>query len=831
MGSLLFWLSIYFAYSIALLPYGGEYGYDSEIGFYFADLPQMAEYIPAPSGCDSASKERLPYLLERELLLSDFDCARGLATSILSNDSYNDSLHKRTKILLLESSAATGVCEGFDSLNGEIDAISRRRNGVLPAYALVLRGRASLCAGRFDSARKYFSRAAKIEDSGPVALMKALLGDVESYYLSQRYAECILAAQSAIKKLSVLENDNVPNSSDAIGSVLYYAAVSSVYTERHELFVKFASSLLVDYPHTSAARRMLEAIGTTGAVDLMLESVQGDEQELAGICDALYARGLEMLVYSIIKEFERRKGIDDFDLGYDLAGILGRVYIRLRMYDEAIALFSNLSEIEIDDAQMRDSWLKQLARAYSRKGDIDATVDIFQRLHLYHKDDDLATSSLFFYAWQLGRTGDFVSAARLMKQCTERPDIKRGLLLSAKWYLAWFSFRAGLYEQALPVFEELQASYYKRAAIYWMARSLQKLGRMQDAVLLYRDLIDSNFPSYYALLAWQRLGFDDDDAPSWLTSWAGADALKNNLVSEEQLLVDEAYSIDLSKIRKTLQPFAATCDVYSGLVRAVDLMDAGAVLAARLEVSGFFRTLRQFRKRRGKLYMPKECAYVSDVLSQIPIYELLFRAGAYGELYRLAVGAYFRLPKKLAIAARKWQTPPFFARTVLSYSNAYGIPAQFTLAIIQTESRFSTIARSRVGAMGLMQLMPKTLERIIAVRGMEPVHISRLTNPKVNIELGVWYLSALYERFRGSIALAAASYNAGPHNVAMWLSQSPNLPLDEFVESIPFRETRRYVKKVVRLVLAYGARYGGAAAFDDFTARVNPKEIGTSPDF
>ncbi|MCM0604582.1 MAG: transglycosylase SLT domain-containing protein [Xanthomonadaceae bacterium] len=115
-------------------------------------------------------------------------------------------------------------------------------------------------------------------------------------------------------------------------------------------------------------------------------------------------------------------------------------------------------------------------------------------------------------------------------------------------------------------------------------------------------------------------------------------------------------------------------------------------------------------------------------------------------------------------------------------------------SLIKQESAFSADAVSSVGAMGLMQLMPFTA---VAVDGQ--IEQAKLTDPKTNIKLGTAYLSELIQKFSGNWIYALAGYNAGPHRVDKWVREGGSkLRMTEFIESIPYKETRDYVATIVR---------------------------------
>ena len=126
---------------------------------------------------------------------------------------------------------------------------------------------------------------------------------------------------------------------------------------------------------------------------------------------------------------------------------------------------------------------------------------------------------------------------------------------------------------------------------------------------------------------------------------------------------------------------------------------------------------------------------------------------------------------------------------------------------MRAETFFKAQAISPVGARGLMQLMPYTARKVASLIEGWSFRERQLMDPKVNIHLGGRYLKRLLIKFGGNIPLAAAAYNAGPHRVENWLYQFGKLDMDEFIEHIPFIETRNYVKKVVNNLNAYKRLY------------------------
>jgi soluble lytic murein transglycosylase len=118
-------------------------------------------------------------------------------------------------------------------------------------------------------------------------------------------------------------------------------------------------------------------------------------------------------------------------------------------------------------------------------------------------------------------------------------------------------------------------------------------------------------------------------------------------------------------------------------------------------------------------------------------------------------------------------------------------------SVMREESAFDRAAISKVGAIGLMQLMPYTAEWVAKQIGFGDYSRERLFEAETSIRLGGWYLGHLGREFSGDSILTIASYNAGPEAVAQWLPNRPD-EMDEFIESIPFAETRNFTKRVLR---------------------------------
>jgi soluble lytic murein transglycosylase len=152
--------------------------------------------------------------------------------------------------------------------------------------------------------------------------------------------------------------------------------------------------------------------------------------------------------------------------------------------------------------------------------------------------------------------------------------------------------------------------------------------------------------------------------------------------------------------------------------------------------------------------------------------------------------------------ARLWY-PLRYSTNVRVYASQDHLDPALLAAVIETESKFNSDARSKAGAIGLMQLTPSTAKGIAQYTGGSRFRVSDLTNPDINIRYGAWYLGHLLEKY-GDEQLALAAYNAGQDNVDRWQREHVGIQFDE---------TRDYVDKVERLQKIYRRAYASQLGY------------------
>jgi peptidoglycan lytic transglycosylase len=160
------------------------------------------------------------------------------------------------------------------------------------------------------------------------------------------------------------------------------------------------------------------------------------------------------------------------------------------------------------------------------------------------------------------------------------------------------------------------------------------------------------------------------------------------------------------------------------------------------------------------------------------------------------------VPREVWLAAY----PMPFAGPIHQWSARVGLDPSLTAGLIRQESAFDPDARSGANAYGLMQLLPKTAKRLARIAKIGYSR-GRLVDPDYNVRLGTLYLAGLQKDF-GSVESALAAYNAGEDRVAQWNEGQHYREIAEFVDSIPFTETREYVQIVTRNAAVYRKLYG-----------------------
>ncbi len=152
--------------------------------------------------------------------------------------------------------------------------------------------------------------------------------------------------------------------------------------------------------------------------------------------------------------------------------------------------------------------------------------------------------------------------------------------------------------------------------------------------------------------------------------------------------------------------------------------------------------------------------------------------------------------------------PMPYKKHVMNHASSRKLDPSVVYGVMRRESLFDPLAKSKVGALGLMQLMPSTAKHVAKSLGLKKLKVADILKVENNIKLGTHYFRSVMNRFDNNVSLAAAAYNAGPRNVKKWLPREDVLPADLWVETVPFNETRNYVQAVLAYATVFDKSRG-----------------------
>ena len=442
--------------------------------------------------------------------------------------------------------------------------------------------------------------------------------------------------------------------------------------------------------------------------------------------------------------------VTDPDPRLSLMTKLADLYLSGRKRSEAITILEEIARNYPETSEAPKA-LYQIGQILWNRNDNAQALDYFKLIMERYPTSPYAERARYAAGDIYEAIGKKEEAARLYSSLsTDFPSSP--LRDDAAWRLAWLYYRAGDLQQAAATFKTLTAqttnASYRTAALYWQARTAEKLGDQEAAKQLHRQIVKGGDESYYQALAVQALG-------------------------RLGVSVTESNSISSSASAETDPPISP--EIAFHLAHAREL---GAISLYRLAVDELDQADRQSTK--------------PDRLRPVLMREY-FRNQAYSRSLLLAN----QLPDSYS-DRNLYRFPLAYWETIRQKAKERDVDPYLILALIRQESLFDTWARSPAFALGLMQLLPSTAARVAKQIGLAPPSNERLFEPDLNLTLGTQYLKDLLRRYSNNWFKAIAAYNAGEAAVDRWEKEIATDDIEEFIERIPYVETRGYVKLVMR---------------------------------
>ena len=454
---------------------------------------------------------------------------------------------------------------------------------------------------------------------------------------------------------------------------------------------------------------------------------------------------------------------------------------KLRQRARALPLFAQAVAAceKAGDVDLTVKATYQRARCLAYTGDRAAATQAYAWIEARHPTHSYADDARLRAAEVARDEGDDGAAQALLREVPARYPAG-DMVGEAAWRLALRAYQAGALADArrwlhenLRLVPRAEVWYAEGRAEYWLGRTAETPA---EARRWYEQAVRSYPLSVYALLSLARLAETDV---------AARDALVRSLRPAAVV----AAAAPAGPATPSAVPGPESPD-RPGFLRAIELARMGLGAEAHRELA----KLRRDQDGEWTAALLLDGAGLWNVSHAIPRHRLTdYKRGYPAD----------------ATAAARWRVsyPRAYARLVDQNAAAAAAPMALLMAIMREESAFDERAVSTANCLGLIMLKPETADRFAGRR----LRREELFDPATNIATGARYLAWVLKRYRGQVPLAIAAYNAGEGAVDRWLGERGQQPLDEFLETIPYDETRNYTKRVLASYFAYAWLYADDA--------------------
>ncbi|MBV9670800.1 MAG: transglycosylase SLT domain-containing protein, partial [Acidobacteriales bacterium] len=619
-----------------------------------------------------------------------------------------------------------------------------------------------------DYANLFLAQA--LNGSGQAMTAAAALADFDKKYpdsVLQRdaaiaRADALIAggeAATAVQVLLPLRPLNRPDIELSLGKA--YAAAG----DRAQATNVF-SHLYLDYPMSSLANEAVNQLKQLTPDPLATMTLQ----QRAARADLLYkgrrySEAAEELRTILNTPQVSGAANADRDLNVKLAGALYKSGRR----SEALGLLDRVSEQPIDEAGAERLYIK--AEEARNKDDGETNRKLVDQLFASNPQSIWTQEATLSAANMYLLRKDYNNAIKYYLQCAQADE--HGKYAGyAHWKGTWLSFHTGDRNAARQLFLEQIAKWPSGqeipATLYWSGRLAQEEGRQADAKAFYGKLLERYHQYYYGFLAEPQMR-----------------GLQEVSASE----IPELASIQTPPSSPQL---ADPPEDDPRVAKARLLTNAGLNDYA-------LRELKAAQQEQDGDWVPGELArlYLGERRPDRALRAL-----------KAALPGYFTYDLD-SVPRFYWETlfPRPWWSELRAYSGTEGLDPYLVASLIRQESEFNPSAVSNKNAYGLMQLLPSAAKSMAKDLKIRHWRESTLTDPAMNLRLGTHYFRKLVDKYNGQVEYALAAYNAGDNRVEDWRAAGTYRDIYEFVESIPFTETREYVEAIERNAMIYSQLY------------------------
>lgn len=535
--------------------------------------------------------------------------------------------------------------------------------------------------------------------------------------------------------------------------------------------------------------------------------------------------------------------------------------------------------LQDDFANNKDNFefLNFAAPIAARAGKISEAIEAYYQAYKNNPKSKLGKQALYQSAFLSYQFRNYEQATQRFEEFLKGAPSDQ-LARDARWQLAWLQYLQGNYGEAKDRFLKLaniadfsgqkkskkeKSQAFKKGqpvdrVTYWLAMSLYKLGRYEEAKRLFTRLAADPAYGFYRLAATARLKKMEAElnhgllgkmklffkAPkssgrNFLTANREG-PIRSSEYSDESLVLEEFMQEKIAEDPESQESVVAikkeegkTEEEETPAATDEFRTDFGnREVTEKFEVAQALAQIGLVEWAKWDLYdiesKVRQPEHLKTLIDQYAKFGLFHRSSYIGQVRLGEV----RMSRGLDSGRQLWEFayPKAFKPSVYKYSLEFNVPVEYIWAIMRAETQYRKDAISPVGALGLMQVMPYTGVRLAKIkRESASFKPDNLLDPDNSIRYGTRYLQRLSEKTKGSLPLIASSYNAGPHRLNSWLRSFGALDTDEFIEHIPFLETRNYVKKVISNAQIYSLIYGNKLEVVPYLAGKLPVSIPEKP--
>ena len=522
--------------------------------------------------------------------------------------------------------------------------------------------------------------------------------------------------------------------------------------------LRIYKALLLGFPLSTEAAIARAKLTNLGAEDTL------SSDELRSLGDAYYRAGRWEDAGDQYRALARKANLDEQSRsGFAIAA--AACDLKLKRLSESQA--QALPDTHDENGARRAYLLMELAR---NRNDLDAQTQIVSRMETDFPQSQWLAEALFSSGNMYLLRKEYAKAAEYYAYLGDHfPANKNGS--AAHWRAGWLNYRLGNYKEASRIFEEQIRKFpgtpETASALYWRGRLYETLDHdTAKAAANYRTIVRVYQHFFYAQMARQRLAALGD---------AGVEVASGSAPDLEEIKTPEIPTLAESFPEDSPH-----------LAKAKLLANAGL-----------------------NEYLAREIAADPDSGSWSALAEAQIYA-SYGEAYRALRALKRALPGAASASIESIPLPywrilfpePYWS-IIKAESAKNNVDPYLVASLIRQESEFNPSAISYANAWGLMQMLPSVGKSLAKQEGLKNFQTFQLLDPETNIRLGTKYLKQTLDKFGGVAEYALAAYNAGDSRVVDWQAAGPYSGMDEFVESIPFTQTREYVQAILRNVEIY----------------------------